>query len=133
MAERAQCGMSVPVLPAVCGGGYVVRWPRLGSLVSVPGRSDRDGLWQGVRDAHQVVRQRIPEQHGPDFLLASYQELPQSAVAGLSVDALGGGGALPVDGLGLLGPHARSPLRDGRGVIGAGLMRIVLRFLPFGN
>jgi hypothetical protein len=55
---------------------------------------------------------------------AAHQKADEAAVAGLGVDVLGGGGALPVDRLGVVAAHAAAPLGDGGRVARQGRVRV---------
>src|SRR5947209_17058328 len=84
---------AVIVCPSAGLGAYVaaragVAAPETGSCHRHPSKLD---------GAHQIVRQRKPEQDGADFLETADPKLLQSPIAGDGIDALGGRGPELVD------------------------------------
>lgn len=64
------------------------------------------------------------QDHALDLGQSAHAKLLQSPIAAVGIDALGGCGAVLIDRLGLVGPHARAPRRHGRTVLRLGLVRI---------
>ncbi|CAI08693.1 hypothetical protein ebA4532 [Aromatoleum aromaticum EbN1] len=74
--------------------------------------------------AHQVVRQGKHQHHAFDLAEPAHPKLLQAAVAGLRIDAFGGGCAPLVDGLRFVRAHALPPRRYCGAVASLGLVRI---------
>src|SRR5882672_2123863 len=99
-----------------CASGGMVDGSLAGWSAVCP---DGMGSWRrggqpAERDAaHQIVRERKPEQDGARLGQAADSKLLQAAVTGNRVDAFGGAGPQLVAGLGGVGAHALAPRRDG--------------------
>jgi|SRR5882724_3134276 len=65
-----------------------------------------------------VVRENVKQDHRKNFRAAAHEELPQTVISRLCVDAFSGRCSLLVDLFALLGVHSGSPFGD-RGAVGA--------------
>jgi hypothetical protein len=70
------------------------------------------------------VSEGVPEEDGSHLLGAAGEQADEAAVASPGIDGLGGRGALAVDRLGVVGPHAATPLSDGGRVARQGGVRV---------
>jgi hypothetical protein len=93
-------------------------------------RSGLEGHFQ-TRHAHEVVGERVPEQHRMGLGQPAHIELVQAAASQLRVGALHRRSALAVQGLSFGAHPARAPLRQMRAVGGLGRERVDVRIAAF--